>query len=285
MPKERISGGLFAELPTPFEEDGTVDWFGFGRVLEGCLTVGCGGYLLCGRTAEGDTLSLKERRALVEDASLAAGNRAEVILCVSAEKGIRAVEEACLGEEAGATALFLETREETGAAGVLRAVNRIRGECPLPIIIECRQNLNSLGIYGEFAEKGKVLAVAQRREGLWDHLLLRDALDEREVGTAILCEEQFSLFPVMRYAGVLSKLICCHPRAALELWKGRGNARGWDIHRKARALLSLFRGENSIPALKWAMHRQGICAPTVRLPLCEPEISLKNAVERALEKL
>lgn len=285
MEKGKFFGGILAELPTPFEEDGTVDWFGFGRVLESCLSVGCSGCLLCGRTAEAETLSEKERRGLVEDAVLAAGKKAEVILCINPEKGNRAVEEACLGADAGAAALLLEARGKTSAAGILRTVRCIRKECPLPVVIERGSGEKRAEVYAEFAGENDICAIADRCGDFWGQLSLRDALDQREKTLPIFCEEQFALLPAMRYAGALSRLICCHPHAASVLWKDRGNVKGWEAHQRARALMKLFRGENGVEVLKWAMHRQGICAPTVRLPLCEPEQPVKNAIERALEKL
>ena len=49
-------------------------------------------------------------------------------------------------------------------------------------------------------------------------------------------------------------------------------------------LLCLLGGEEGVSLLKWGLHRQGLCLPTLRLPLVEPDVGQIRNLELLLER-
>ncbi len=285
MEEKKIPKGIIAELPVPFEEDGAVDWFGYGRILEGCMAAGCGGYLLGTPSYENRSLSLKEQTGLIADAALAAGRKAEVIFSLTPGSGRQNAEEAYAAYEAGATLLLLEIPEDLGPPAAFRTLKALEGACPLPLSVRYSSGAKGAESYAELSEENRVVAIADCCEKLSEKLLLRDALDRRSRPPAIIGgnEETLAIFSAMRYTGIISRVACCFPEKAVLALRTRNQKESFLLQSKIRALSILFKGNAGISNLKWALHRKGICAPYVRLPLSEPEKHTREAVEKALE--
>ena len=280
MKKTCIFDGVVADLPIPFEEDGAVDWFGFGRILASCRSGGCAGFLVGGNEAE--TLSQKERMGLLEDAAIAAGGKGQVILSLQASKGQKNIEEAVLASECGATSLLLRWDLPLPPTGYFRLLRSIKKECPLPVLVHCK-NTTTAGCLGLM--ETPACGVLEDCTSLSEKLLLSDLLEESNAPLPMIAENEecLALLPTVGYAGLLSRSVCCCPHGITTMWKTKNLHPTPKFQRCLRTLCRFFAGNEGVPSLKWALHRKGVCSPTVRLPFCEPEDSVKAAIERALE--
>ena len=306
-----IPEGVLADLPTPFEEDGAVDWFALGRILENCRLHGLRRFLV-GGNIETDGLSPKEKRGVLEDAVTAAGKRGCVIAVLSDREGARAAEIAEDAAYSGASALLLRLTPGLPAAGGLRLLRAIAGASGLPVFLAARErsfaeclaltNDPACGFFEECAsvsDKFFLSEFARGREGAavcavgaggqtpvgagkGDAALVRCSLP---FGLFAPDEESLALAPAVAYTGVRSRLAAVCPEAALRLWRARRSSAPDEGSRRALALSRAFEGDKGLPALKWALYRKGLCTPALRLPLCAPDESVKRAIDEALETL
>ena len=275
--------GVFADLPVPFEEDGSVDWFALCRILENCRLHGCRRFLF-GGNVEVDGLSEKEKRGVLEDAVLAAGKRGSVIAVLCAREGKRALEGAVDAAFSGASAILLQSSPGLSVSGCLRLARAIAKETEAPVFLSAsgRSAAECLALTGD-----PVCGFFEECSSIADKLFFSDFARRRE-DFALFApdEEALALAPAVSYTGARSRLASCRPDIALRLWRARRSSTpDADLFRRALTLSNVFAGDEGLPALKWALHRLGLCSPTVRLPLCEPDDRLKIEIEKALEVL
>ena len=99
--------GIIPAVTTPFDESGEIDLAGLERNLAGLLDAGVHGLVATGTMGEAGSLSVAERRTVVEAVVRAAGGRVPVVAGVSAGTPAGAIAFAADAAEAGADALML----------------------------------------------------------------------------------------------------------------------------------------------------------------------------------
>src|SRR5919108_1514788 len=101
------SPGITPAVPPPFDESGEIALAGLERTLAGLLDAGVHGLVATGTMGEAGSLSVAERRTVVEAVVRAAGGRVPVVAGVSAGTPAGAIAFAADAAEAGADALML----------------------------------------------------------------------------------------------------------------------------------------------------------------------------------
>jgi 4-hydroxy-tetrahydrodipicolinate synthase len=99
--------GIIPAVTTPFEPSGEIDLEGLERNLGALLDAGVHGIVATGTMGEAGSLSVAERRTVVQAAVRAAGDRVPVIAGVSAGTPAAAIALAADAADAGAGALML----------------------------------------------------------------------------------------------------------------------------------------------------------------------------------
>jgi dihydrodipicolinate synthase/N-acetylneuraminate lyase len=105
--KQMIWRGVMPAITTPFHEDMTVDHAFLARHCQWLVDHGCTGVVALGSLGEGATLSLSEKRQILETCVQAIGGRAFVVAGVSALGTEEAAAIAKLAESAGCHGLMV----------------------------------------------------------------------------------------------------------------------------------------------------------------------------------
>lgn len=98
--------GVFAVLPTPFKEDGSIDLAGLGRVVDLYIGAGVRGLTALGVTGEVARLTESERRQVLDAVLERVNGRVPVVAGATAEGTFTAIEFARAAQAAGASAVM-----------------------------------------------------------------------------------------------------------------------------------------------------------------------------------
>lgn len=99
--------GVIPAITTPFNEDMTVDHAFLAKHCQWLIGNGCTGVVALGSLGEGATLTMDEKRAVLQTCVAAIGDRATVVAGVSALSTDEAVAIAQMAEEAGCNGLMV----------------------------------------------------------------------------------------------------------------------------------------------------------------------------------
>jgi 4-hydroxy-tetrahydrodipicolinate synthase len=127
-------GGTFFVVPTPFDEDGSLDLEGVRRLTDAALSWGADGLTVMGLTSEADMLTEEERGSALGAISETVGGRVPVVV-------------GCTAGDADQVVAFMSQARAHGASGAMVAA--VRGTEDLP------------SFYAECAERGGLPLVIQ----------------------------------------------------------------------------------------------------------------------------
>lgn len=270
---------VFTKIVTPFESDGSIDWFAFDRLLSLQAKAG-NGVAIGSISGERKALRWEERQALLEEGLEVCGGQSRVLAVAGAEEGEEALRFAAFARDCGAGGLLLEVEKMPG--GLYALVRRILKETGVPVIVERQNGKGNLEIYRELSALFQIGGIAERAKDPLETKRLSDACRETGTRTPLFCgrEERLFLAEALTYEGVFSECANLFPKAVSRLFSSGGKG----IYDCLFDLLCLLGGEERVSLLKWGLHRQGRCLPTLRLPLVEPDVGQIRNLELLLER-
>lgn len=270
---------VFTKTVTPFESDGSIDWFAFDRLLSLQAKAG-NGVAIGSISGERKALRWEERQALLEEGLEVCGGRSRVLAVAGAEEGEEALRFAAFARDCGAGGLLLEVEKTPG--GLYALVRRILEETGVPVIVERQNGKGNLEIYRELSALFQIGGIAERAKDPLETKRLSDACRETGTRTPLFCgrEERLFLAEALTYESVFSECANLFPKAVSRLFSSGGKG----IYDCLFDLLCLLGGEEGGSLLKWGLHRQGLCLPTLRLPLVEPDVGQIRNLELLLER-
>ncbi len=270
---------VFTKTVTPFESDGSIDWFAFDRLLSLQAKAG-NGVAIGSSSGERKALRREERQALLEEGMEVCGERSGVLAVAGAEEGEDALRFAAFARDCGADGLLLEVEKTPG--GLYALVRRILEETGFPVIVERQNGRGNLEIYRELAVLIQIGGIAERAKDPLETKRLSDALGETGARKLLFCgrEERLFLAEALTYGGVFSECANLFPQAVSLLFSSGGK----EIYDCLFDLFCFLGDEDGVSLLKWGLHRQGLCLPTLRLPLTEPDVGQIRHLEWLLER-
>lgn len=270
---------VFTKMVTPFESDGSIDWFAFDRLLSLQAKAG-NGVAIGSISGERKALRWEERQALLEEGLEVCGGQSRVLAVAGAEEGEEALRFAAFARDCGAGGLLLEVEKTPG--GLYALVRRILEETGVPVIVERQNGKGNLEIYRELSALFQIGGIAERAKDPLETKRLSDACRETGTRTPLFCgrEERLFLAEALTFEGVFSECANLFPKAVSRLFSSGGKG----IYDCLFDLLCLLGGEERVSLLKWGLHRQGRCLPTLRLPLVEPDVGQIRNLELLLER-
>ncbi len=115
MQAERLPGGAWPVMVTPFLEDRSIDWTALDALIEWYLAAGVGGLFAVAQTSEMYALSAQERRALAERVVQRVAGRVPVVACGS------------FGRDFAEQLASVHEMATTGVAAVVAVTSQIAG--------------------------------------------------------------------------------------------------------------------------------------------------------------
>lgn len=283
-----IFKGTATALITPFTRDG-VDFESLDRILDDQLAGGVDAVVVLGTTGEPATMTMAEKRAVIEFAVKKLKGKLPVIVGTGANSTAAAVEMSVTAESLGADALLLVTPYYNKATqkGLIAHFTAVADAVHTPIIcynVPGRTGVNMLpATFAELAEHPNIAAIKEA-SGYMEQI--EEAIRLAGDKAVVYSGDDGITVPVMAMGGmgVISVVSNAAPRFTSEMTSAFLSG---DLKKAAKMQLemlpfvrAMFCEVNPIPVKK-AMQLRGLCNGILRLPLTE--MTAENAAK--LEKL
>lgn len=283
-----IFKGTATALITPFTRDG-VDFESLERILDDQLAGGVDAVVVLGTTGEPATMTMAEKRAVIEFAVKKLKGKLPVIVGTGANSTAAAVEMSVTAESLGADALLLVTPYYNKATqkGLIAHFTAVADAVHTPIIcynVPGRTGVNMLpATFAELAEHPNIAAI---KEASGNMEQIEEAIRLAGDKAVVYSGDDGITVPVMAMGGmgVISVVSNAAPRFTSEMTSAFLSG---DLKKAAKMQLemlpfvrAMFSEVNPIPVKK-AMQLRGLCNGILRLPLTE--MTAENAAK--LEKL
>lgn len=283
-----IFKGTATALITPFTRDG-VDFESLDRILDDQLAGGVDAVVVLGTTGEPATMTMAEKRAVIEFAVKKLKGKLPVIVGTGANSTAAAVEMSVTAESLGADALLLVTPYYNKATqkGLIAHFTAVADAVHTPIIcynVPGRTGVNMLpATFAELAEHPNIAAI---KEASGNMEQIEEAIRLAGDKAVVYSGDDGITVPVMAMGGmgVISVVSNAAPRFTSEMTSAFLSG---DLKKAAKMQLemlpfvrAMFCEVNPIPVKK-AMQLRGLCNGILRLPLTE--MTPENAAK--LEKL
>ncbi|WP_064737397.1 4-hydroxy-tetrahydrodipicolinate synthase [Bradyrhizobium sp. Ai1a-2] len=284
--------GYVPDLPTPFDEDGEVDFDAFARLCERQIVSGATAIVVGETTGEAPTLTTGEKAGLVRRAVEVAHGRVRVVAGAGSNATDRAVELTRQAEAAGADAVlsvvpYYNKPMQSGLHAHFRAVAEATG---LPVILHDvpSRTLRELSdtTLNRLAESEQFIGLRDSSGDLGRLVRIRTSLPPH---FRLLSGDDLTALPFMAAGGhgcisVVANLVpeLCHAVFA-SLKEGRPQSSRYLFNRMV-PIAELLAAEHPA-ALKYALSLLGLIRPTTRLPIVQLNDAAKAEVTKAIAEL
>ena len=285
--------GAATALVTPMNDDLSIDYVSFGRMIDFQISSGIDALLILGTTGESSTLSDIERRECIEYSVTKVNGRVPIIFGTGSNDTRRAAEFSRFACSEGADGVLVVTPyyNKTTDQGLIRHYFTVADACDKPVIlynIPSRTGMNiSLPVYKELAKhdnivgtkeaSGNISAICELISVVGDSLAVYSGNDAETV--PIMAAGGVGVFSVLsnimprEVASTASLMLNCKVNAAAE------NANKLSALTKA-----LFCEVNPIP-VKYASELLGLCRSFTRPPLYGMTEEHKALLQNEMKKL
>lgn len=288
--KKVVFKGCATALVTPFTNDG-INFEELRKLIEFQILEGVDGLVICGTTGEASTMSLEEKKAVIEFSVKVANGRVPIIAGTGGNNTKDVISMSKYAESVGADALLLVTPyyNKTTQLGLIAHYTEIAQSTSLPIILYNVPSRTSINIEpSTFLELSKVPNIVAVKEASGNI--------SQVAKIAQLCKEELSIYsgnddqtiPIMSLGGlgVISVLSNVFPKFVHEMSMDylTGN---WQKARASQLYSlpltnALFCEVNPIP-VKYAMNKIGFDCGLPRLPLIELSEKGKEKIDTLLK--
>ncbi len=288
---DHIFTGSGVAIVTPMNNDGSVNYDEYGKIIDFQIENGTDAIIACGTTGESATMDAKEHCEVIEYTIKRVNKRVPVIAGTGSNDTAFAAQLSAEAEKLGADALLSVTPyyNKTSQDGLIRHYNYIADRVNIPIILYNVPSRTGCNIKPEtYAQLCKHPNIKATKEANGDTSAL--------VRTMALCGDNLDVYSgedsqafaitAMGGCGVISVFANICPRECHELIQKAldGDFKGsFEMQKKYIALMDmLFSDVNPIP-VKAAMNLLGYQCGPCRLPLAPMSESglaaLKNCMQ------
>ena len=284
--------GYAPAVPTPFDEDGNIDYGAFEQFCDCQVREGATALVVCGTTGEAPTLSQREQASLIAIAIAVSRGRVPVIAGAGSNSTAHAIELARDAERSGANAILsiVPYYNKPGQRGIHAHFQAIAESIGLPIVLYDVPSRTACGLADE--------TVARLAE-IPQFIGLKDATGDvaRTVRLRSLVGPDFWLlsgddatalaFLAMGGDGCISVTSNVAPALCRNLFlasRQGGMAKARQLAALAAPLTAVLFREPSPAPLKYALSLLRLMSPRVRLPLVELTEATKAEVAAVIDK-
>ena len=283
-------GGFVADLPTPFDISGEIDWPAFERLCEHQIEAGATAIVVAETMGEASTLSRNERGEIIGAAVRLARGRVAVIAGAGSNATAQAIELTDIAERAGADAIMsvVPYYNKPMQAGILAHFQSIAASTRLPIILHDIPSRTLREISDEtmirLADSTQFIGLNDAAGSVTRLFRLRSRLPS---GFRLLCGGDTEALPFLASGGdgCISGVANLFPGLCDDIHEGciMGNlVDSRQIAARLAALSAVLAGDSPVAALKYGMSLSGFIRPGVRLPLVELGEDARKVVAQAM---
>ncbi len=291
--KNTIFTGAGIAIITPFNQDGSINYDCFGKMIDNQIENGTDAIIVCGTTGEASTMSDAEHLECIRFAVERAAKRVPVIAGTGSNDTAYAVKLSKEAEQLGADALLLVTPyyNKTTQRGLIAHFTAVADAVNIPIILYNIPGRTGMSIEISTAKvlaKHKNIAAVKEASGNISYTakLIAACGDDIDVYSG----NDDMIVPIMSLGGkgvisVLSHVLPKETHQMVQYCLENNFAEATKLQIKYLDLINnLFCEVNPIP-VKEAVNLMGINAGPCRMPLCpmsdENREKLKNLLRNA----
>ncbi len=274
--------GIYTALVTPFTKKGEVDFPSLGKILEQQVRLGIRGFVVCGTTGEGSTLSLEEKEALFRFVYIfSKGKKVEVVAGTGSNDTRESMWLTQLAESIGYRKFLIvvpyyNKPSQEGMRQHFLAIANATREDDSEIILYNVPGRTGVSLAIEtvidLAVHPKIRAIKEASGDLTYLAALVKTLAVAKLPLSLLSGDDATYYSFLRGGGhgviSVSSHVC--PTAMIEIERSvkRGDFETADLVQKEFSPLfnDLFIESNPGP-LKWMLANLGLCENVLRLPL------------------
>ena len=285
--------GVYTAIITPFNQDGSVDFKAFRKLVEYNIKGGVAGIVVCGTTGESPTLSHKEKEKLVKVAIKKAKKRVAIIAGTGSNNTSESIEASKKAQELGADAVMLVNPyyNKPTQEGLYRHFKAVADAITIPVIIynikgRTAVNVETPTLMRVAAECKNVVAV---KEASGDLNQMKDVIAKRPQGFSVLSGDDNLTLELIKSGGdgiisVVSNLV---PEMVVAMVKSALDGNFADADRLNTDLIPIYKTAfietNPIP-IKAACAMKGLCSEVYRLPMCELRPENRDKLQQVLNE-
>lgn len=278
----------------PMNDDGSVNWEAFDRLIEHMINEGVSALVINGTTGEASTLSTDEKNELVRRAVAISNKRVPIIAGAGSNVTANAVKAAVDAREAGADGLLLVTPyyNKTSQRGLIAHYEAIVNEAKLPAILYTVPGRTGMNIQPETVETlAKNPYIVGLKDAVGNMVYTVEVLRRtKDLDFAVYSGEDKLTVPMCAAGGkgVISVAANAYPKAFEDMAQAAMNA---DLE-KAQTIMCdmeefitlMFKDVNPIP-IKAGMAYLGYGQNALRLPLVPTTKELEEKIIGQMEVL
>ena len=289
--KKVIFKGCATALVTPFTNDG-INFEELRKLIEFQILEGIDGLVICGTTGESSTMSLVEKKSVIDFSVKVANGRVPIIAGTGGNNTADAVAMSKYAESVGADGLLLVTPyyNKTTQKGLITHFSKIAESVNIPIILYNVPSRTGLNIEPETClELSKIPNVVAIKEASGNI--------SQVAKIANLCNDELTIYsgnddqilPILSLGGlgVISVLSNVYPKFVHEMvmdyltgnWQKATASQIYSLP----LINALFSEVNPIP-IKYALNKIGFNCGIPRLPLVELSDKNKERIDTLLKE-
>jgi len=289
--------GIYVPLITPFNDDETIDFPSYKKVIDFVIESGVHGLLVGGTTGEYHVMSLEERKSLIKAGCEYAAGRVPVMAGVGGFTAKDTIELANYAAECGAAfGLVLPPYyHHTSDEGVVEFYKEVAAKSKVGIVIYNYPGATSVDmppemIY-ELSQEENIVSVKESAD--FGHLCKVLALTKDVDNFTVFTGEEHFILPTFAVGGqgAFGILINLLPKEMVEIYElvvEKGDIQAArELNNKIKGIYDLMEVEgNPYPGpVKAGMDMIGIKGGRVRKPLTQPTDDLKAKMKAELIKI
>ena len=288
---EHIFSGSAVAIVTPMNNDGSINYDEYGKLIDFQINNGTDAIVACGTTGESATMSKEEHCQVIEYTVKKVAKRVPVIAGTGSNDTVFAAELSAEAEQLGADAILSVTPyyNKTSQSGLINHYNYIADRINIPMIVYNVPSRTGCNIKPEtYAELAKHPMIRATKEANGDISAL--------TRTMALCGDQLDVYSgedsqayvitAMGGQGVISVFANICPRESHELIARalNGDFKGsFEMQKYYIELMdALFSDVNPIP-VKAALEILGMDTGVLRMPLTHMEPHNVERLKKAMQ--
>ncbi len=287
--------GIWTALVTPLNENGQLDLTAFRRMLKNQQDAGVSGVIPCGTTGESPTLSLDEKKTLIEVAlEELRGSSTKVIASTGTNSTQDTIELSKWASDQGAAGLLVVTPyyNKPSQSGLETHYRSIADAVSCPIVLYNVPSRTGITLTTEtiikLAKHPRIRAIKEASGNIPFTSEILDALSGQSLSMDVLSGDDVTYLPLASVgaSGVISVASNLIPKvmiALLSAVEAGSFEKATKIHRNYYPLFrDLFLESNHVP-IKHALAYAGWCLPYVRAPLALLSSTHREKLEQTLK--
>lgn len=271
--------GVWTALITPFTQDRKLDLNAFRKILQDQVEAGVAGVIPCGTTGESPTLSLDEKKSLIQTTlSELKGTRVQVVAGTGSNHTQETIEFSKWASQQGVAGVLIVTPyyNKPSQLGLETHFRAVADAVSCEVIAYNVPGRTGVSLTAEtiarLATHPKIRTLKEATGNVAFTSEIIDTLSLKQTSMDILSGDDATYFPLLAVGavGVISVVSNLIPGPMVQLQKACDQGQ-WDVARKIHLTYyplfrDLFIESNPVP-IKSAMEFAGWCHSTVRQPL------------------